>query len=56
MTDLFHFVVLVCAIAMIGVGLWLITPAAMWVGVGTLLLAGIISARIMTRHPIRKAE
>ena len=45
MIDTVHFVVLVGSIGMIGVGLWLIAPSAMFVGIGIIGLIGIVSAR-----------
>lgn len=46
MNDVIHFVMLIVAVSMIGIGLWLIAPAAMWVGVGGLILAGVVAARM----------
>jgi len=45
MTDLIHLLILLLSLMLIGVGLWLITPAAMFVGVGLILLAIVWSAR-----------
>ena len=46
MNDAIHFVMLVIAVLMIGIGLWMIAPAAMWVGVGGLILIGVVAARM----------
>lgn len=51
MTDLIHFGVLVVAVGMIGIGLWLIAPAYMWMGIGGLLMTGVVVGRVMSRPP-----
>jgi hypothetical protein len=45
MTDVIHLAILVISLVSIGVGLWLITPAAMFIGLGGILLAGVVVAR-----------
>ena len=45
MKDVIHFGILLSSITSIGVGLWLISPAAMFIGIGSILLVGVIVAR-----------
>jgi predicted signal transduction protein with EAL and GGDEF domain len=45
MKDVIHFGILLSSVASIGVGLWLISPAAMFIGIGSILLVGVIVAR-----------
>jgi hypothetical protein len=40
-------IVLVLALSSLGYGLWLISPAAMFIGMGVLLLSGIVASRLM---------
>ncbi len=45
MTDVIHFVVLATSTAMLGVGLWMISPQSMFIGIGGLGVCGIVAAR-----------
>jgi len=45
MKDVIHLAILVSSIASIGVGLWLISPAAMFIGIGGIMLTGVAVAR-----------
>lgn len=45
MNETIQSVILLCALVMIGYGLWLVEPAAMYVGVGGLLLTGVVVTR-----------
>ena len=45
MRDVIDLVMVILSVGMIGVGLWLITPSAMFVGVGCLMLGGVWMAR-----------
>jgi hypothetical protein len=44
-TDVIHFLILMGSLAMISVGLWLVHPAAMFVGVGAVMLSLLVCAR-----------
>lgn len=45
MKDVIHLAILVSSLASIGVGLWLISPAAMFIGIGGIMLTGVVVAR-----------
>lgn len=45
MTDLIHLGLLIVALSLLGIGLWMVTPAAMYVGLGAILLAIVWMAR-----------
>ncbi len=45
MKDVIHFGILLSSLTSIGVGLWLISPAAMFIGIGGILLVGVTVAR-----------
>lgn len=45
MTDLIHFAMLLIGLCLIGIGLWMVAPAAMLIGVGGILLAIVWMAR-----------
>jgi hypothetical protein len=54
--DLIHFAVLLISIAMIGVGLWLVSPSAMFIGVGSILFCGVIGVRIGSRVKVKPPQ
>lgn len=45
MKDVIHLAILLSSLASIGVGLWLISPAAMFIGIGGIMLTGVVVAR-----------
>jgi len=50
MTEKIQAVILLVALLMLGYGLWLIAPAAMFVGVGGLLMTSIVVTRTVNSH------
>ena len=54
MIDVIHFVILFTALVMIGVGLWMVHPSAMFVGVGSILMLIVIASRVRVgrRRPV----
>ena len=47
MTDAIQAVTITVALSMVGYGLWIINPAAMFIGVGGLLLSSVVAIRIL---------
>lgn len=53
MNDTYQSVTILAALLMIGYGLWLVSPSAMYIGVGSILLAGVVATRIL---PVRNGS
>jgi len=45
-TDVIHFLILMCSLAAIAAGLWMIYPPAMFVCIGSIGFAGVVAVRV----------
>lgn len=48
-TDVIHLVILAVSVTMLGVGLWMVAPESMFIGIGALGISGIVAARLIGR-------